>query len=304
MLYNPQLDTFIAVAESGSFSKAAEILYISSTAIMKQINGLEKSLGLTLLTRTPAGIELTESGKFIYKHAKNMVDYSRRAVSEARAIEVAYEHAFCIGSSLLSPGKPFMDLWAKLDMYNHPLFGDYRLHIVPFNDDRDKITAVMASLGVDLDFIMGICDSQAWLQVANFLKINEYPIRLALSRRHPLAKKEKLTLEDLYDYSLLVVADGDSPTIKRLREDLIVNHPKLHIEDVPFFYDVNTFNYAAESNAILLTLDCWSDVHPELVTIPIDWDYSIPGGILYAKNPTGDTVEFIDYVREHIPELQ
>ncbi len=44
MMYNPQLDTFICVVESGSFSKAAEKLYISPTAVIKQINSLEASL--------------------------------------------------------------------------------------------------------------------------------------------------------------------------------------------------------------------------------------------------------------------
>ena len=38
MMYNPQLDTFICVVEAGSFSKAAEELYISAPAVIKQIN--------------------------------------------------------------------------------------------------------------------------------------------------------------------------------------------------------------------------------------------------------------------------
>lgn len=44
MMYNPQLDTFLCVAESGSFNKAAEKLYISPPAVIKQINLLEESL--------------------------------------------------------------------------------------------------------------------------------------------------------------------------------------------------------------------------------------------------------------------
>lgn len=43
-MYNRQLDTFICVAEAGSFSRAAALLNVSSTAIMKQINLLESSL--------------------------------------------------------------------------------------------------------------------------------------------------------------------------------------------------------------------------------------------------------------------
>lgn len=47
-MYNKHLETFIKVADLGSFSRAAETLYISSTAVIKQINLLEQELGLQL----------------------------------------------------------------------------------------------------------------------------------------------------------------------------------------------------------------------------------------------------------------
>ena len=46
-MYNPQIETFIKVAD-GSFNKAAQELYITPTAVIKQINLLEKSLDLVL----------------------------------------------------------------------------------------------------------------------------------------------------------------------------------------------------------------------------------------------------------------
>lgn len=45
-MYNPLLNTFVAVADCGSFTKASEVLFISSTAVMKQMNALEKHLEL------------------------------------------------------------------------------------------------------------------------------------------------------------------------------------------------------------------------------------------------------------------
>ena len=59
-MYNKHLETFICVAELGSFSKAAEALYISSTAVIKQINLLEQELNLKLFDRTHRGIILTK----------------------------------------------------------------------------------------------------------------------------------------------------------------------------------------------------------------------------------------------------
>ena len=51
-MYNPALDIFIAVADLGSFTKAAGQFYLSPTAVMKQINALEQHLEVKLFDRT------------------------------------------------------------------------------------------------------------------------------------------------------------------------------------------------------------------------------------------------------------
>ena len=62
MMYNPQLETFLCVVEAGSFNKAAEALYISPSAVIKQINSLEASLDLQLFERTHRGLHVTPAG--------------------------------------------------------------------------------------------------------------------------------------------------------------------------------------------------------------------------------------------------
>ena len=83
-MYNHQLDTFIQVADAGSFSKAAEALFISSTAVMKQINLLEGSLEVQLFNRTPRGLTLTNAGKSYYQDAKYMIQYAKDAQVRAK----------------------------------------------------------------------------------------------------------------------------------------------------------------------------------------------------------------------------
>ena len=51
-MYNPQIKTFIVVADAGSFNKAAEQLFVSSTAIIKQMNLLEEQVGVRLFNRS------------------------------------------------------------------------------------------------------------------------------------------------------------------------------------------------------------------------------------------------------------
>ena len=58
-MYNHQLDTFIRAAEAGSFSKAAEQMFITPTAVIKQINLLEDALDVKLFDRSHRGLTLT-----------------------------------------------------------------------------------------------------------------------------------------------------------------------------------------------------------------------------------------------------
>ena len=72
-MYNPQLDTFIKVADAGSFNKAAEDSFITPTAVIKQINLLERSLDVKLFERTHRGLKLTKAGQSLYQDAKYII---------------------------------------------------------------------------------------------------------------------------------------------------------------------------------------------------------------------------------------
>lgn len=289
-MYNPVLDTFITVAECGSFTKASELLYISPTAVMKQMNTLEAHLDLKLTERTPTGVKLTAAGEIIYRDAKFMIDYSKKSLAEAKAAEHSYDTTFCVGTSLLNPAKPFMDIWYRVNKK----FPDYKLHLVPFEDDHDGILSEIKKLGEKFDFLIGVCDSKAWLSLCNFMPLGRYKKMIAVSREHRLALKSSIDLEDLYGETLMMVKRGDSGVNDFIRNDLEKNHPQIHIEDTPQFYDLSVFNRCAETGNVLLTIECWQEVHPGLVSIPVNWDYSIPYGLLYSLNTPDDVKRFVD----------
>lgn len=293
-MYNHLLDTFIAVVDCGSFTKAAENLYISPTAVMKQMNTLEKNLDLKLIDRNPNGVKLTPAGEVIYKDAKFMIDYSKKSIASAKAKTLSYDTTFCVGTSMLNPAKPFMDLWYKLNQY----FPDYRLHLVPFEDNHEGIVSEIKNLGEKFDFLVGVCDSKIWLSICNFLPLGRYKKMIAVSRDHRLASKSCIEIEDLYGENLMMVARGDSGINDFIRNDLERNHPEINIIDTPQFYDWSVFNSCADSGNVLLTIECWADVHPGLVSIPVNWDYSIPYGILYSKDATDDVKDFVRLASE------
>lgn len=292
-MYNHLLDTFITVADCGSFTKASEKLYISPTAVMKQMNALEEHLDLKLIDRTPSGIRLTRIGASIYQDAKYMIDYSQKSIAKAKAALYEYSTTFCVGTSLLNPAKPFMDLWYRVNQD----FPNYKLHLVPFKDNHEEILSEISQLGVKFDFLIGVCNSKAWLNLCHMLPLGRYRKMIAVSREHPLAQKNHLEMEDLYGETLMMVKEGDSDINDRIRRDLTLHHPRIHIEDTPQFYDLSVFNHCAETRKVLLTIECWQDIHPGLISLPVNWDYSIPYGLLYSLNAPDDVLRFVETVK-------
>lgn len=288
-MYDPLLDTFICVADCGSFNKAAAKLYLSPTAIMKQMNTLEKRLGISLISRTSHGITLTAGGQSIYKDAKDIISASEEAIKRARYAAGAQQRLLRVGTSMLNPCKVFMDIWYKVSEQ----FPNFKIQIIPFEDDHEGILSVIDHIGDNFDFIVGVCDSARWLDRCNLYTLGRYKKCIAVPTYHPLAKKQRLKITDLYGESLMMVKRGDSAINDSLRDYLEQNHPKIKIEDTSQFYDITVFNSCAESGKLLLNIECWSDIHPSLKTIPVDWDFTIPYGLLYPLNPKEDITEFL-----------
>ena len=292
-MFNHNLTAFVSAVDCGSFTKAADKLFITPTAVMKQINSLESHLNLKLIERTNQGVRLTPAGEVIYKDAKFLFDFSKRSVENARQAAEVHDKTFCVGTSLLNPAKPFMDLWYKVNSQ----FPDYKLHLVPFEDDHEGILSEIEQLGEKFDFLLGVCDSRQWLDRCNMLPLGRYKKMCAVSRDHPLSGKKCLELSDLYGETLMMVKEGDSKTNDLIRSDLRKNHPAIRIEDTPQFYDISVFNRCIETGNVLLMLECWQDVHPALVSIPVNWKYSSPYGLLYALNPPEDVLQFVNAVK-------
>lgn len=113
-MYNPQLETFLRVADAGSFNKAAEEAYITPTAVIKQINLLESSLDVKLFERTHRGLILTKAGKSLYQDTKYIIQYCKDSVTRAKNAMQEDTNIIRIGSSPMTPAQLLMQLWPKI----------------------------------------------------------------------------------------------------------------------------------------------------------------------------------------------
>ena len=293
-MYNKYLEIFIEVADTGSFSKAAEKLYISSTAIMKQMNLMEQELGLSLLIRTNHGVSLTEAGKEIYKDAKIIIDYTNRSIKKAKKLQNKNTHFITIGTSLICPCKPLLDIWYQIN----DRYPDFKIKILPFEENHTNILNTLNSNGTPLDFIVSPCDSHDWLKNFDFLKLGDYKFCIAVPISHPLAKKDSISFEDLSGEKVTAITTGDSKQNQDILNKIKTICKDVEIFDAPFFYDIDVFNRCEESGSFLVTLECWKDVHPAFKTIPLSSGETIPYGILYSKIPTDDASKFLNIIKE------
>ena len=122
------------------------------------------------------------------------------------------------------------------------------------------------------------------------------PVRCAVSVYDPLAKKERLTVDDLHGRSLMLIREGWNEETDRLRKWLTEEHPEINIVTFDFL-NLSVFNECENSDNVLMCIDNWSNVHPLLKTLPVDWDYSMPFGLLHAPKPSKTVKRFLNAVK-------
>lgn len=294
MLYNPQLDTFICVVEAGSFSKAAEKLYISAPAVIKQINSLENSINLQLFERTHRGLAVTEAGKSLYKDAKYLIQYSKESLMRAGEAMNHNDEVIRVGISPMTPPEIFVELWPKIQ----EMYPDMKFKLITFENTQENAREILANLGQNIDVIAGIFDeTMLKLRGCDGTEISREPFCVAVSIHHRLAKKEKIVLTDLAGENLMLMQRGWSCCGDQLRDDMIKNHPEINIVDFDL-YNVEAFNRCENNNEVLLAFKSWESVHPLIRIIPVEWDYTMPFGILNSKTPSDKVSRLIKAIHK------
>ena len=289
-MYNPQLETFLRVADAGSFNRAAEESFITPTAVIKQINLLEENLGVKLFDRSHRGLTLTKAGRSMYQDAKYIIQYCQDSVTRAKNAMQEDADVIRIGSSPMTPAQVLMPLWSKITT----CCPDMKFQIIPFENTPENAREILGNLGKNIDVVGGIFDETMLdLRSCAGLELSRAPFCCAVSIHHHLATKDRLQLSDLYGENLLLMHRGWSHYVDQLRDELWQQHPEIRIVDFDF-YSMDVFNRCENTNDVLLAIPSWANVHPLLKVIPVEWDHSIPFGLLHAPQPTPAVARFLD----------
>ncbi|RBP97817.1 LysR family transcriptional regulator [Bifidobacterium aemilianum] len=88
---------FLAVAEEGNITRAAELMRISQPTLSRQLHSLESDLGVSLFNRNGLGLELTAEGRLLWERAKTLVALSDQTRQELRDLHGGLSGSVAIG---------------------------------------------------------------------------------------------------------------------------------------------------------------------------------------------------------------
>mgnify|MGYP001622957961 CR=1 FL=1 len=288
-MFDGRLETFLKVAESGSFTKAADALYITPTAVMKQINALERELSATLFERTNRGLRLTKAGESFCADARYILEYIDRAAQKAREIdEGEYRKSIRIGTSVMTPAKFILDIWSQIQSRMPSL----KIELIPFENNPINSVEILKNLGQHIDIVAGLYDDH-FLKERGCLAAHMYnkKILLAVPVTHALSAERQISAKSLKNRKVLFIHRGWNVYIDNLRDKL--EREGVRTEDFAMF-NISAYNRAVSENLPIITVEGWEDVHPLLKLVPVDWEDSVPFGAFYSPHPTTLVKKFID----------
>lgn len=278
-------------ANSGSFSKAASALYISTPAVVQQINLLEKHCGLKLFERSNHGARLTPVGQVVYKGAKMIIQLSNDTMAQARQLADASETTVRVGTALLFRCRMIPDLWAQVQ----EMCPELKIELVPIR--QTESSTGIAELGVSYDIREGIFCTAANKGKCDHLELTRTPVCCAVSSNHRFAKSQSLRMEDLREECLVMPISGVSEELDEFRSEILRMNPDAKIIDSSY-YDVDTFTMCEINPYVLITQQVYSDIHSNLVTIPLETEYDLPYGLDFSLTPSPAVKKFIKAVKK------
>lgn len=189
------LQYFLAVAREQSISGAAEYLHLSQPTLSRQLKDLEEEFGKQLFIRGNRKIILTEEGMILRKRAEEIIDLVKKTEQE-----ITLNDEVVVGDIYIGAGETdairLLARSARQLQQEHP---GIRIHIS--SGDSTDVTEKLDNGLIDFGILFDPKDLSRY----NYLKIPQKDIWGVLMRRDaPLAEKEAICAEDLWDKPLIL----------------------------------------------------------------------------------------------------
>lgn len=279
-MYNTEIDTFLLVAECGSFSQAAKKLYISTAAVSQQIKLLEDQLDVQLFIRSKRGVSLTSAGTEFVAQARRI----KAVCQEASQVMRHYRRSLTIGAGYLN-GQGLTQHFLPAFRKKYP---DIQINFKEINDYN--------SIPDRVDLLeMAYSKEPVPKQGFRFVACTQAPLKVALPQGHPLAAKELLTWQDLAGQDLAIV-DPHVSDNEMLLAQLAAVRPKLRLHYYPIFNRA-LVNQVQLAGWLLLVPDVYADLCLPYLVVDLIGAATVPYGFFVRQEPGYACQKLLEFIR-------
>lgn len=202
-----QLKYVITVARIGIISEAANELFITQPSLTRAIKELEKEMGIIIFDRTNKGIIVTKEGE-------TFLAYARQVIEQASLLEQRYKfsqkikHEFSISTQHYSFAvNAFVDL---IKEYGGERY-DFSLRETQTYEIIEDVAKMKSEIGILYfnDFNRAVLEKLLKTKELNYVELFSAKPHVFISKKHPLAHKNSVTMEELSDYPYLSYEQGE-----------------------------------------------------------------------------------------------
>lgn len=298
-----RLQVFHTVAKVMSFTKAAETLHMTQPAVTFQVKQLEDFFNTRLFDRTHNKITLTDAGKVVYDYSDQILELYEKMNSDVREMTGEVTGTLVIGASTTIAEYMLPSLLGAFKKQ----YDDVNIRLQVGN--TDAIVSMVENNMIDLGLVEAPVHNKN-LEV-DVCRIDE--MQLICPKNHPLAKRDKVTVEDFRKYGYITREEGSG---SRTVIDSYIREQGLTYSDLKVVMELGSpeaVKMAVESD-VGIAIVSRSTLAKELkldtlVAIPLDPPILRPFSHVRQKHKfrhraVGELLEFaVEYCRERAVEL-
>lgn len=222
-----QLRAFVALAEKGSFTAAANQLHVTPSALSLVIKDLESTVGMRLFDRTTRQTRLAPGGRDFLPVARKLVEDFGRALEGIREFQASERGVLRIASSPIYAGSLVPELAARYGEL-HP---GVRVHVI------DALTEQVAARVASGEADLGIAPERSVPAEVVQRQLFRDPVQLVCRADHPLASQEIVQWSEVIRYPFISLSPDYAMT---MRSDLAHHSESLTLEPATYVTFVTT----------------------------------------------------------------
>lgn len=276
-----QLKYLVTVAECRNITEAAEKLFISQPSLSAAIHNLESEMGVTAFVRSNKGVSITREGEELLSFARNLLEQAE-IMKEHFCSDEKRNPKFCVSCQHYSFAvNAFVDVVGKYDAdeYNFILRETQTGEIIDDVANGNSEIGVLYISNHNEDVLTKLFKKNDLL----FEEMFTASPHIFISKNHPLAHKDKITLDELKPYPYLVYEQGE-------RNSFYFSEEFLSVLDMPKSIQVRDratlFNLAIGLNGFTVSSGIIDkELNGEdIIAKPLEMDCDMHIGLIKKKN--------------------